>query len=167
MDVADRLDRGELDFAIGWLAAPAERFADLRLLEDGFAAVLRQGHPEAGAGPVLGIDALARLPHLVVSSTGEETGFVDEALAREGLKRRVALRAPLLAAGAILAQSDMVAVMTDQAAREFARRAPLLVLQLPFPTPRLTTALLWHRRLTDQAAHRWLRGLVARTARAL
>jgi hypothetical protein len=40
---------------------------------------------------------------LDLSSTGEGTGFLHAKLARHGLARRVALRAPLLAAAAVVA----------------------------------------------------------------
>jgi len=45
MEIADHLDRGDIDLAIGSLAAPGERFSDLRLFEDRFACVLAQDHP--------------------------------------------------------------------------------------------------------------------------
>lgn len=125
---------------------------------------MRRGHPAAGV-ETLSFAALAAYPHLVLSSTGEDTGFMDTELARRGLARNVALRAPLLAAASVLAQSDMIAVLGERTAQAFALTAPLEVLQLPFATPRLVTAMLWHRRLGDLAAHRWLRSLVLRVAR--
>jgi DNA-binding transcriptional LysR family regulator len=167
LDIAERLDRGEIDLALGSLAAPAERFSDLRLFEDRFACVLRQDHPAVGPGEAIDARGLADLPYLEVSSTGEGTNFVDEELSRLGFERRIALRAPLLATAGILAQSDMIAVMAERAARAFASMAPLQVLPLPFKSPSLTIAMLWHRRLDDDVAHRWLRGLVSRLARTL
>ena len=86
---------------------------------------------------------------------------------QHGLARRIALRAPLLATSAALAQSDMIAVIGERSAREFARLAPLEVLRLPFESPKLTTAMLWHRRLDDVAAHRWLRSLALKVARSV
>jgi len=169
LDVAERLDRAELDLALGSLAAPGERFSDLRLFENGYVALMRRGHPLAGDGaPGLAAPSMAALsavPHLDLSSTGEGTEFVDAELARHGLARRVALRAPLLAAAAVLAQSDMLAVVGERTAQAFAGIAPLTVVPLPFASPRLVTAMLWHRRLDDVPAHRWLRGLVLRVAR--
>ena len=166
LDLAERLDRGELDLALGGLAAPGERFSDLRLFEDGFAALVRCGHPAARDG-ALSLEDLAAFSHLALSSTGEETGFVDEALAQGGLQRRIAFNGPLLAAPAVLVRSDMIAVMSERGAREFARAAPLEALRLPFETPRLVTAMLWHRRQGGVPAHRWLRSIVLRVARAL
>ena len=166
LDLIERLDRGELDLALGGLAAPGERFADLRLFDDEFAALARRGHPAAVDG-MLDLAALGAYPHLALSSTGEATDFVDTELARHGLARRIALRAPLLAAAAALAQSDMVAVLGTRTAQAFARVAPLEVLRLPFASPHVPTAMLWHRRLDDVPAHRWLRGVVRRIARTL
>jgi DNA-binding transcriptional LysR family regulator len=166
LDVAGHLDRGEIDLALGSLAAPAERFADRRLFDDRFACVARAGHP-AVSGGALDAQSLAGVPHLEVSSSGEGTGFVDDELERLGFERRIVLRAPLLATAGILAQSDMVAVMAERAARAFASQAPLQVLPLPFKSPSLTVAMLWHRRVEDLPGHRWLRGLVSRLAKTL
>jgi DNA-binding transcriptional LysR family regulator len=167
LDLAERLDRGELDLALGGLAAPGDRFSDRHLFEDAFAVLVRRGHPAAGAGEVFALEALAAYPHLALSSTGEDTSFVDEELARHDLVRRIALHAPLLATAATLAQSDIIAVVGERTARAFARAAPLDLLRLPFDSPRVPTAMLWHRRLTDAPAHRWLRSVVLRVARTL
>jgi DNA-binding transcriptional LysR family regulator len=166
LNLMGRLDRGELDLALGGVEAPGERFADLRLFDDGFAALVRRDHPAASGG-VLTVESLGAFPHMALSSTGEGTAFVDAALAEHGLVRQIALRGPLIAAAATLAQSDMIAIMSERGAREFARTAPLQVMALPFPSPRLTTAMLWHRRLDDLPAHRWLRSVVSRVARTL
>jgi DNA-binding transcriptional LysR family regulator len=125
---------------------------------------MRRGHPLAKS-EAISLVALSAVPHLALSSTGEDTEFVDAELARQGLHRWVALRAPLLAAAAVLAQSDMLAVIGERTARAFAAIAPLAVLPLPFASPRLVTAMLWHRRMDDVPAHRWLRALVLRVAR--
>lgn len=166
LNLPELLDRGELDMAVAGFAGPAERFADLRLFEDDFVALVRRGHPAAANGTI-SLQALADHPHLMLSSTGEETGFVDAQLARQELTRSVALRVPLLAAAATLAQSDMIAVLSASTARAFAVSVPLDVLSLPFPSPRQVTAMLWHRRMDNVPAHQWLRGLVSRVARAV
>ena len=61
----------------------------------------------------------------------------------------------------------MLAVVGARTAHAFARVAPLVVLTLPFDTPTVTTAMLWHRRSQDVPAHRWLRAKVLSVARAL
>jgi DNA-binding transcriptional LysR family regulator len=165
LDLADALDRGDLDLAIGGFAAPGDRFSDVRLFHDRFVAVLRRGHP-AALGEGLTMTKFAALPHLVLTSSGEGVRFVDDALAAHGLSRRVGLRAPLLAASAALLQSDMITVLSERAAQELARHVPLAIAPLPFASPILTTAMIWHRRITGVSSHRWLRDLVRRVAKA-
>ncbi len=164
LDLAGCLDRGELDMALGGLSVAGERFSDTCLLEDGFVALVRRGHPAAKDG-ALTIEALGAHPHLVLSSTGEDTSFVDAELARHDLVRKIAVQGPLLAAAAALSQSDMIAVMGEGGAQEFARTAPLEVLRLPFASPRLAMSMLWHRRFDDVPAQRWLRNVVLRISR--
>jgi DNA-binding transcriptional LysR family regulator len=163
-DLAARLDHGELDLAIGGVIAAGDRFSDLRLFHDRFVVLTRHGHPVAAPG-ALTLPAFASVPHLEITSSGEDIDFVDTILAQQNLSRRIALRAPLLATSAALLQSDMVAVISGRAAHEFARLAPLAVLALPLPSPNLTTAMLWNRRVASVPSHRWLRDLVLRVAR--
>lgn len=165
LDLAERLDHGELALAIGGVAASGDRFSDLRLFHDRFVVLMRRGHAAEVAG-ALTLAAFAALPHLVITSSGEGMDFVDEVLTRENRSRRIALRAPLLATSAALLQSDMIAVISERAAREFARMASLMIVPLPFPSPNLTTAMLWHRRVGSSPSHRWLRELVIRVAKA-
>jgi DNA-binding transcriptional LysR family regulator len=164
LDLADQLDRGTLDLALGGAAAPGDRFADVRLFHDRFVLLMRRGHA-AATSDSLTLAAFAALPHLTITSSGENLAFVDEALAKAGLTRRIALRAPLLATPAVLLQSDMIAVISERAAQEFARTAPLRTAPLPFGSPVLTTAMLWHRRVGAVPGHRWLRDLVMRVSR--
>jgi DNA-binding transcriptional LysR family regulator len=165
LDITERLDRGELDLAIGGLVSPGERFAALSLMEDPFVLVTRRGHPAYRRK--LTENALAALPYLEISSSGEDTSFLDRWLAERGLARRIALRAPYLSAARILAQSDLVAMLSRGIARQFVRNHPLEVREPLCDSPLVRTAMLWHRRLDGHPAHSWLRGLVVSVSGAL
>ncbi|MEI9986324.1 MAG: hypothetical protein WDN69_26035 [Aliidongia sp.] len=115
----------------------------------------------------LDLATFAALSHLVISSSGEDLGFVDAALGGVGYVRRVGLEAPYLSAGAILVQSDMVAVLGSQIAREFRRAYPIELRELPFKSRALRSVMLWHKRFDAQPAHRWLREMIIATARNL
>lgn len=162
LNLPELLDRGELDIAIAALDAPADRFASHVLVEDSYVAVMRRGHPVAQKK--LGLKAFAELPHLVISSSGEDLGFVDAALAAAGCARSIRLEAPYLSAGTILVQSDMVAVLGGKIAQEFRRAYAIELRDLPFKSPPLRSVMLWHKRFNDQAAHRWLRELMISVA---
>jgi DNA-binding transcriptional LysR family regulator len=168
LNILDLLDRGELDLAIGPYPEQGERFSRLSLLQDDFVAVLRSGHPAAGARE-LSIETFAALPHLVISSVPFATDFVDQALARRKLTRRIQLRAPFLSVVRILAGSNMVSVVRRRVAEEVVRYRPLMIRPLPHPSPSLETSMIWPRWLDNQPAHRWLRetaGLVAKGLRS-
>jgi DNA-binding transcriptional LysR family regulator len=165
LDVTDLLDRGAIDLAIGSFARPGERFAREPLLRDAFVAVLRKNH--AAAAGALSVATLAAVPHLEISSVHHATDFVDEVLARHKLKRRIALRAPFLSAGRILATSDMIAVFPRRVAEELVRYRPLVIRPLAHPSPAIETAMIWTRRVDDLPAHRWLRDAVAKAAKGL
>lgn len=163
LDIAERLDTGAVDLAVGGFIATAERFSDRRLFDDDFVVLCRAGHP-ALVGPTMSVEQLGSFPHLVLSSTGENDAFVDEALARSGYERRIALYAPLLAATDLLSGSDMLAIVARRTGTAIARHGGLGVLDLPFATPRLMTSMLWHRRWDQDGAHTWLRELILEAA---
>jgi DNA-binding transcriptional LysR family regulator len=165
MNVPDLLERGHLDLAISAADAPADHFASRELLADRYVVVMRRRHPAARRA--LDLAAFAKLPQLNISSTGEDISFIDTALASRGLSRTVALEAPYLSAGTILAQSNMVAVLGHQVALEFCRAYPVKFTELPFESPRLRSVMLWHRRLDNQPAQRWLRQTVIAVAGAI
>ena len=111
----------------------------------------------------------ARAHHLLVTPHGDPSGFVDEALARHGFTRRIALTVNhFTVVPAIIAERDRITTMPKRIAELC---APLYGLKLR-PSPVATPAnyahiqLLWHKRLGQHAAYNWFRellfGIVAR-----
>ena len=168
LDIPDLLDRGQLDLAIGSFEHKGERFSRRQLLQDTFVAVLRSGHPAIATARELTIEEFAALPHLEVSSPlPQATNFIDDALSRRNLDRRVTLRAPFLSAVRILAASDLISVLPHRVARELISYRPLVIRPLPGSSPTIETAMIWPRWLDDHPAHRWLRRHVELTAKDL
>jgi DNA-binding transcriptional LysR family regulator len=159
LDVVELLNRGELDLAVLGQAPAAGRLRSELLLEDRFVAVVRRGHPAAGAALVP--ETLAQTPHLVISSSGDNVDFIAAELAERDLVRHVAAEAPYLSAGPILLQSDMLAVVGRRIAEEFRRAFPIEILELPFASPPVSARLVWHSRFDDDDGHKWLRKLIA------
>jgi DNA-binding transcriptional LysR family regulator len=166
LDILDLLDRGELDLAIGSFPEQGERFSRLSLLQDDFVVVLRKDHPATGTRE-LSMERFAALSHLAISSVAYATDFIDQALARRKLKRRIQLRAPFLSAVRILVASDMVSVLQRRVAEELVRYRPLVIRPLPHSSPTLETAMIWPRWLDNQPAHRWLREIVGLVTKGL
>jgi DNA-binding transcriptional LysR family regulator len=165
LDLLQQMDRGDLDLVLGTHVDPGERFARTVLLEDPFVMVMRRGHPAIRRK--LSPAAFAALPHLEISSSGEDTGFIDRWLTEHRCERRIALRAPYLSAASVLVQSDFVATLSRRIAQEFVRNHPLEIRQPPYESPRMRTTMLWHRRLERHPAHRWLRESIMSLAKNL
>jgi DNA-binding transcriptional LysR family regulator len=161
-DMPTLLDRGDLDLAIGTFGDVGDRFRNISLLDDSFVVAMRDGHPAARRE--LTPQTLASLSYLEISSSGEDTGFVDDWLGTRGLVRTITHRAPRLAAAAILSSTDLVAVLSRRLAQHWVQLYGLVVCQLPFTSPAISTGMLWHRRLDNQPAHLWLRKLILQTA---
>jgi DNA-binding transcriptional LysR family regulator len=124
--------------------------------------VMRRGH--FASRRKLSTAAFAALSHLEISSSPVDTGFIDSWLSERGLVRRIAMRTPFLSAAPILAQSDMVVTLSRRIAQELVRNHPLQIREPPYDSPRVRTAMLWHRRLDRHPAHRWLRDVILRVA---
>jgi DNA-binding transcriptional LysR family regulator len=165
LDLFQQMDRGDLDLVLGRDDDPVERFARTDLLEDPFVMVMRRGHPAIRRK--LSPAAFAALPHLEISSSGEDTGFIDRWLAKNGCQRHIALRTPYLSAASVLVQSDFVATLSRRIAQEFVRNHPLEIRQPPYESPRVRTTMLWHRRLDRHPAHHWLREIIVSLAKGL
>jgi DNA-binding transcriptional LysR family regulator len=123
---------------------------------------MRRDHPAAQCK--LTAEALAGLSYLEISSSGENSSFVDQWLGTRGLARRITHRAPRLSAAAILSSTDMVTVLSRRLAEHWVQSHGLSICGLPFASPVIRTTMLWHRRFDDQPAHLWLRQLVQQTA---
>jgi len=165
LNLRDRLDRGELDLAVSGRTVDGERFASQQLIEDRFVAVLRSGHP--ALRKKLTAASLAELQHLGISSSPEDLTFLDEVLKASNSARFVASDVPYLSAGAVLVQSNLVAILGRKLAMEFRRSYPIEIRELPFEAPPLHSVMSWHRRFDDVPAHRWLRGTIVGAATTL
>jgi DNA-binding transcriptional LysR family regulator len=165
LNLSDELDRGELDLAIAGRTLEGDRFASRMLIEDRFVAVLRGGHPVLRKK--LTIAALAELKHLAISSSDENLEFLDTFLLASKRVRSVASDVPYLSAGAVLVQSDLVAILGRKLAVEFRRAFAIELRELPFEAPKMQSVMNWHRRFDDQPAHRWLRNTIVTATAAV
>lgn len=124
------LDAREIDLALLPTAPPA-RFAARTLYKDDFVIAARLGHPYLRK-PTLANYCAA--DHVVVSPTGDPHGFVDDALAKKGLARRVALTVPnFMLALAIIADSDILGAMPRSLVARHAARFRIASSEWPAP----------------------------------
>jgi DNA-binding transcriptional LysR family regulator len=104
--------------------------------------------------------------HILVSPRGLRGGFVDDALAKRGLSRRVVLEVPhFLVALLVAATSDLLVTMPSRLAEQAGKLLGIAVKPLPLDLASVEFVLLWHERDHADDAHVWLRREVTAAAR--
>ena len=159
----EALRSGEVDLDLGVLEGHAPEIKTQTLLNTQFMGVVRVGHPVC-TDPVVDVPAFIAWPHVNASRRGLVSSPIDEALARMGAQRRVAMVVPSFqAALAMVMNSDFIAAIPEPFARWSAHAADLHMFALPVQTPAARIALSWHPRHDAEPLHRWLREHVRET----
>jgi LysR family transcriptional activator of mexEF-oprN operon len=112
---------------------------------------------------LISLDEFCRRPHVTVTAQGQTTDGVDSALAHQGRQRRVVLAVPQVSAlPALLAGSDMLAVVPDYVAQEMARVEGLRAEYAPLPLSSPDLSMAWRGTSHADPRERWLRACLAR-----
>lgn len=153
---------GSADLSICILGHFPEEFRTRKLFTDRFVCAVREGHPRVGAR--LTLDEYLALDHVVVAPLGRRS-HVDDVLAERGLERRIRRVVPFFVSGLrMAAESDSVVTVSDRAAGALAAALRLRLLEPPLPLAPYALNLLWHPRLENEPANRWLREVFVRAA---
>lgn len=162
------LERGDADLAVGHFpdaVAALDAQGDdatlrhLRLYDTRYVCVMRRGHPLA-SGP-LTLDAYCAADHLLVSFSGRAHGFVDQALAALGRRRRIVLTVnQFYTAGQVVMGSDLLTVLPQSFLSATGYPHDFAIRELPLALSGVQVEMLWHTRRDAEPAHRWLRGLI-------
>lgn len=161
------LDEDAVDLAIAPFENPSAQFQRQPLLEPaGFLCTMRRGHPLANQK--LTLETFAETPQLLISRTGDPTGFVDAILAELGVQRRVAFTVPsFLLAPIVLAKTDYIAVLPRRLVAMFQDTFDLVAFEPPFPQRQFAVGMLWHQRLNNDSGLSWLRTMLMEVASAI
>ena len=167
-DPASELAAGKLDFVI-MPSPPGDEGQGIRgrqLFSDRFVCIARQDHPLAKT-KTLSLSSFAGAAHALISPWGMEGGYVDDALARLGLQRKVAVAVPhFLVAPHIVASSELLLTVAKRVADVVAGPLGLVVLAPPkeLELTGFTLSILWHERTHEDPARRWLRDVIVAEA---
>ena len=160
-DTFDRMKRGEIDFVFGPSFPPLGGLRQLKLYEEPLIVLGRSKHPAFRGG--LTLEKYLAAEHVLIAPNGTPGGIVDDALARQGRSRRVAVRvAGFASAPFLVAQSDLLLTAPQSLHREAARYVALSKRPLPLPLPPTSSLVAWHERLDREPAHRWFRRVARR-----
>jgi DNA-binding transcriptional LysR family regulator len=158
------LPRQRSDLEIGASRPSHPEIAAEEIGSDRMVAVMRADG--ALASGELSAQRFAAAAHVAVSRRGRRRGPVDDALATQGLTRRVIAALPTAAAALdLVARTDAVTVVAEQMCKPVWTRLGLRARPLPFEVPAVPVIVAWHHRDDTDPAHAWLRTEVANTLR--
>jgi DNA-binding transcriptional LysR family regulator len=153
---------GVADLSVCILGHFPQEFRTRKLFTDRFVCAVREGHPRVGRR--LTLDEYLALEHVVVAPLGKPSQ-VDRVLAERGKERRIRQVVPYFLAGLHVASTtDCVVTVSDRAATALAATMRLRILVPPLPLAPYALHLLWHPRLEDEPANRWLREVFVRAS---
>jgi DNA-binding transcriptional LysR family regulator len=176
-DLLTQFELGALDLALGVAFAEAPGLKRRRLLSDGWICLVRDGGAggdgrdvgdgrdgrdgRSGGDGRLELASYLQRSHALCSPHGEGAGVVDAALALLGASRQIALRTRYFVAAALAVQrTDLVLTMPRRSGQRLAEQLGLRTLLPPLELPPVEFVAVWHERMDDAPAHRWLRQLL-------
>jgi DNA-binding transcriptional LysR family regulator len=116
----------------------------------------------------LALKQYLQLPHAMILTGDGHQAMVDRPLAALGLKRHVALRIPFFIPAVLaIAQTDLVLTVPRTLAKMTKRITSLRMIEPPRELKPFPYFMSWHPRLTNEAAHAWLREQIRATARSV
>lgn len=158
--IADQLDSSEVDLGIGAVELQAQRFKSRRLVVEKLVCVCSPDHPVVKSG--LDLETFINAPQILFSIRGDGTGMIDTVLARQGLKRRVAVTtSSLFGLARLAANANLLAVTTERLARRLQENADLEVLALPLQEVSFTFSFYWEESQPKTAERNWLMTLIS------
>jgi DNA-binding transcriptional LysR family regulator len=158
-EVWAELEAGRLDLVIGtpWKAQPS--LYRQRLLDEQYVGIARASHPLRKQLET--VSGYLRSAHCVVTPRGPALGRIEAALAALSPSRRVLLQVPdFLCVPALVAQSDLVAAIPSTLLALHPDAQRLHLFKLPIAQTRFTVVQHWHKRVHDDPASKWLRGVI-------
>lgn len=163
-DVAEQLDRGEVDFVIYPTASVNRQHPTQTLFEDDFSCIVWAGNRRVG--DTLSLEQYQSLGHVAATfGDSRSVSFDSMMMSNLGLSRSIEVTTtnfntlPQLVVG-----TTRIATVHTRLARLYAHYLPLRLLPLPVQLPPLIEVMQWHAINNNDPAHAWLRRVLAEQA---
>jgi DNA-binding transcriptional LysR family regulator len=163
----DLLDAGSIDAAIGVSPTNTDgRILTRPLLRDEFVTIVSSDNLTARRP--MDLNTYLDLRHVLVSPEGKLHGVVDQTLAQQGKKRKLALTLPqIFSVPAVIARTNMTATILKRIALHSQVSHRLVLFPPPLALPEIVFHLIWHRRSDSHPANVWFREFIAKQSVAL
>ncbi len=171
------MEMGKVDMAINRFNEIPGSFHQSVIWKDSFSCLINHRNPIVHN---FNLKTYLEAQHIWVSKTGMGVGFgvnpeksgglgwIDQALARIGKRRKITIFTRHYQMPALLAQNnDLIATLPTRIAKMQAENPKLIIREPPFYIPEFELIMAWSPLLHHNAAHQWLRRLVLYVAERL
>ncbi|MCG8672391.1 MAG: LysR family transcriptional regulator [Pseudomonadales bacterium] len=168
------MEQGRVDMAINRFNEIPQSFHQTTIWEDSFSCLVNSRNPIVQS---FNLKTYLGAQHIWVSKTGMGVGFgvnpdksgglgwIDQALARIGQKRKITIFTRHYQMPGLLAQNnDLIATLPTRVAKMQAQNPNLVIKDPPFYIPPFELKMAWSPLLHSNPAHQWLRRLIVYTA---
>lgn len=164
-DIGRQLESGEADLALGFMPQLEAGFYQTVLFEQTFVCLVSAHHPRVRKS--LSLAQFQREDHAVISSSGAAPLLIDQAIAKQGIQRKVAIKIPnFIGAALVVEHTDLVITIPARLAEVLRDRGELRSFPVPFPLPGYQVKQHWHERYHQDSGSRWLRQVIAELMQA-
>ena len=168
-DTFERLQRGELDFAItgkdmkpedeARTLMPPKGIVSQELYQDELCCLVNNNH--RCLDEPWNLEHYLTYRHIMVKNYSNERWLVDLKLAEKQHERNVALYVPdFNSAAELCSHTELILTAPKRFAEHAAKKMDLKVLSLPICVPPLTYPLFWHENRSRDLAHSWLKQFI-------
>ncbi len=155
----------EVDLVIGPPTPSNHLFRSEYLYTSCYVCVMRPDHPLAQQD--LCLNKFAEAEHLLVSLSGDITGYTDQVLSQHGLSRRIAMTVNHFSIVPDLLQgSDLISVLPSTTVEQALFNGDIIAITPPLEIVPPHTSMLWHVRQENDQGLIWLREHVGQIIRA-
>ena len=169
------VELGNVDMVINRFDALPESFHQKTIWRDRFSCLLSNHNPIRHH---FNLENYLGASHVWVSKTGmgigvgvepdasQQLGWVDDALAKLGKKRRIRVFTRHYRSAMQLAElRDLVITLPSKAAKLLIESPDVVILPPPFEIPEIELKMAWSPLLQNNPAHKWLRNLITDVTR--
>jgi DNA-binding transcriptional LysR family regulator len=161
--ILQELDADRVDLGIGLFSEGQSHHKQRLLYRDSYVCLFNADL--LGIAPPISLDEYLRFPHVLTSLRETAHGVVDDALAKLGLSRTLAVTTPrFLAVPFLVRSAPVIATMHARLANFFAGTLGLTVSPVPVNLEDVSFSMLWHASYDNDPAHTWLRRTLVRLA---
>jgi DNA-binding transcriptional LysR family regulator len=133
------------------------------LFHSAFAVIARRNHPtlqkaNIQAGEMMPLEMFCDLRHALFSPEGNTSAMGDAALVKLNRTRQVGMTLQVFSGVCrVVSESDMIALIPWQLGQKWADQMQLDIFVPPMHIPIVKIVGVWHKRSTNNPAHRWVR----------